>query len=473
MSRQLLLSNVRRSTKCCDLLIQLQQERSRLSTQQFLTLRNQLNQQIINLIIALNNPPNIQNIRPLKNVRYIASDGNDINTSTSGSIAAPFKTINYALSQITTASSTNRFELLLAPGIYNENITLKPNINITGIGDNTVTVNGNIDMNNSTWGTSVDAITTLKNLIIPSGFNVILDFALFGSITGRVIFDTMQSLSPISITMNNNTSQMIFFDSSSSDIVTQQGGQVVAIDSIIQTMNMIGSPISQTQLLSVGSTFSNFNATTTITDFLLSVEATHSGIRIINATGPNTLLNLDATSMPQAGNLLLSLGSSVNRTSDAGALAYIPSDLSNWTPTPETVQGGLDQIANSNGIGFIPFVVLSPTVTSISTFNLNFMRLGKMIMCTFIIIANTSPASPITCSILFSLPIARNSGNFVITQEANGSFTIAGVPASNATGTYTQLQANVGTQQISLQWDQNGVGHPTTIQISGSFSYSL
>jgi hypothetical protein len=177
--------------------------------------------------------------------------------------------------------------------------------------------------------------------------------------------------------------------------------------------------------------------------------------------------------MPQAGNLLLSLGASVIRTSDAGALAYFPSNLSNWVPTPETVQGGLDQIANSNGVGFTPIVVLSPTITSLSTFNLNFMRLGKMIMCTFVIVANTSIAAPITCSILFSLPIARTSLNFVDIREANGSFTIAGIPASNATGTYTQLNANTGTQQISLQWDQNGVGHPTTIQVSGSFSYSL
>lgn len=64
------------------------------------------------------------------NLIYVAPNGTD--TVGKGTATDPYATIEYALEQIIDASISNPYTISMAPGVYTEDLILKPNISING-----------------------------------------------------------------------------------------------------------------------------------------------------------------------------------------------------------------------------------------------------------------------------------------------------------------------------------------------------
>lgn len=95
---------------------------------------------------------------------YVDKNRTDTYTE-NGSVARPYKTIAGALSAISGASSSDRYQVYVFPGEYSENLTLKSYVDIIGIENNTVKIIGDISGNFS----SVTEIQ-IENITIDGDF---------------------------------------------------------------------------------------------------------------------------------------------------------------------------------------------------------------------------------------------------------------------------------------------------------------
>jgi hypothetical protein len=92
-----------------------------------------------------------------------------IDATTSGSILVPYKTVAYAMSQITAATATNPYTLKTLGGYSNETaqISLKPYVNWEGETQNTVINNSlQIILDVSTWSANLNASMYIESLTI-------------------------------------------------------------------------------------------------------------------------------------------------------------------------------------------------------------------------------------------------------------------------------------------------------------------
>jgi hypothetical protein len=113
---------------------------------------------------------------------WVSNQGS--NTTGNGTIEKPYQTINYALSQITTSSSSNIFKIVCTSGIYNEtSIVLKPYVYIDGQGS-TLILTG-----------SITADATFNSV----GGNVIFGNFFNSNISGVFNFDISAGTQPAGI----------------------------------------------------------------------------------------------------------------------------------------------------------------------------------------------------------------------------------------------------------------------------------
>jgi hypothetical protein len=81
---------------------------------------------------------------------WVSKGGND--TTGDGTDEQPFLTIGRAMTSIIDASVTKRYSIMFEPGVYTENILLKPNVFITGVQANTCRIDGTLDLDPSWAG---------------------------------------------------------------------------------------------------------------------------------------------------------------------------------------------------------------------------------------------------------------------------------------------------------------------------------
>jgi len=74
----------------------------------------------------------------LQQVTYVAKNGND--AIADGSPDKPYLTIQAAITAITDATAGKKYSLLISPGLYSEDLVLKPYINLIGAGNESVTI---------------------------------------------------------------------------------------------------------------------------------------------------------------------------------------------------------------------------------------------------------------------------------------------------------------------------------------------
>lgn len=118
---------------------------------------------------------------------FVSPDGSNVVGVGDGSINAPYQTIAFAVSTITTNNATNVFNIVLTGGIYTEavQIALKPYVNLVGWSENTVINNAADIILHASWDTTTDAYIGIQNLTVNGNLN--LDFNTVPNASGPVV----------------------------------------------------------------------------------------------------------------------------------------------------------------------------------------------------------------------------------------------------------------------------------------------
>lgn len=280
---------------------------------------------------------------------YVSKGGSD--TTGTGSVLLPFLTIPKAMDSIPEdASPTNQYVILVNPGTYTENISLKANVFIEGIQNNICILECAMDVDNETWNNNaVNRSGIISCFLNDSGFN--FDFQLRSSTNGRLFVENCRISNGISFTCFSSTNQVrlnnnIFLGNN----VTQRGGV-----SIISNCSFINA--SQILLIAADGMSTNGlitggggNVDVTINWFpgngTLLVDIVSFGIGrelAVTGTGANVNVSVDSINAPP----ILGVGANVVYTTLASALRYIVDTPTSWVlPAPSDVNTALNRIAN-------------------------------------------------------------------------------------------------------------------------------
>lgn len=281
------------------------------------------------------------------------ANGSDTAT---GSLTQPFKTLNHAISTITTASATNPFVLMLSGGTdsFSGTISGVPNVSlfsedestlmgvyvITGGSTNDTVMAQNITFNAGITWIRNDASSmnlTLQDVTVES----LITFEQQGS--GNAVFNirggtisgaTIQARTAYFTSVQNLTGQLNFLD------VGNIGDYImIGCDLIFTTITLNGGSAIQ-----------------------LSGCISDSGYGInCNTTGSGSpVIYSDAGSLPPTINgtntLLL--------TTEANYINYSPAVPGNWSPAPVLVSAALDQLAARGSGSSSPYHVETFTLSS-------------------------------------------------------------------------------------------------------------
>lgn len=96
---------------------------------------------------------------------HVDKGGND--ASADGSLALPYLTIQAAIDDIVDANSTRRYSVKIHPGLYTENITLKPYVSLHGESKETTRISSA-----SAIGISAAGRVEIRNLLIGGAINI-------------------------------------------------------------------------------------------------------------------------------------------------------------------------------------------------------------------------------------------------------------------------------------------------------------
>lgn len=277
---------------------------------------------------------------------YVTKDGND--TTGDGSLLAPFLTVQAAINFATGPTVSNQFNVIIGPGIYAENLTLKQYVHLSsvcsnGIGQNSngpVQVLGEHTVNLSDWfGTLVCAG---------------IDFSAAGagrctrSGTGTLIFT---SCCLPGIVHGAGGSTYYLGSHYTGTLQVSQGthvlngcrlGNVVAAQAYsgdAMTLEMVGCHANELMVRGTGSV--------TIVARLFGSDLRQTVFNP-NSGSPTYNVSADASLVPSSLNIS---GGTFNwtRRTQAGAVLYAPDDPSDWaSPPPVTVAEALDRLAAAN-----------------------------------------------------------------------------------------------------------------------------
>lgn len=131
----------------------------------------------------------ISGLTDLGNVVYVSVDGSDLTGN--GSLSSPFSNLSHAMASVTTASTTNTFNIVLLDGVYNDTglISLKPYVNIFAYTQGTTVNNSQPVVIDSSWNGAGGVGIYYSNLSFFGDVN--LDFS---STTASGVFVQMYSM---------------------------------------------------------------------------------------------------------------------------------------------------------------------------------------------------------------------------------------------------------------------------------------
>ncbi len=258
---------------------------------------------------------------------------NGSNTTGNGGVTAPYATIAYALTQITTASITNPFCISLDGGPCTEtSIAFKPNISIGGNGS-LVTVSGNLTLDSSFLTT--DSNSFIKDIVFAIGSNSV-SLTLATKSGGHLTVFSMENL-----TNAPGANNFAITATSPADIANNP--TLIAITNCFQNREI---PTSS----------GNLN----------SLDATNCNIEITNSSiYTTTILNNSSTSLSNAICRINNLNNANALTLKASGSRSLTTYISNMAtmPTTWTIDG-----VNSFVKMYTPFDV-APTLVNSGAFS--------------------------------------------------------------------------------------------------------
>jgi len=276
---------------------------------------------------------------PVQNV-YVSNDGNDLTGN--GTIAFPYQTIEYALTQITDSSQTKPYTIKIVTGQYFEtNLLLKPYVSLDG-GNSQVQVSGSIALDSS----------------YSAGGNLrIYDFGILDVISGIALdFDTLNSPQSIIFMQNCRT-----FSNTGIEISGSTNFSFFISDDLIGfelTLNNTASILQNQSLGNVtitkDNTFPSYGVQlkSSTVNGLFTVNQNSTGIESLVIDTANCLVDSDSNFTCATGTATLNWNSQGDRLAslnlDGAGLLFITDSLSS---IPNLTNGAIYNLRNlSNGL---------------------------------------------------------------------------------------------------------------------------
>lgn len=277
-------------------------------------------------------PSNTAGISVTPNPQEIYVDANvGDDTTGTGSVAAPYKTIQYALTFCT--DPTKSYSLILGNAVYTgANTTIPANVNIEG--------NGAELQFNLTLGSVGLAGTDQAPFYVTCRFQ-------------EFTFD----LSPFLVCLPT-------FDNCSIDKLTRLDATVGPFlvrfsDGSCNDFSIVGNvAFDNTLFLSTGTVETGGSAfiKNTVVGITIDIDAGGTLVLlagvfvgptgILNALDPSAIINIDSSSASGFGGTIVGT-TNINYLDNAQTIKYIPTTPANWSTVPDTVQEGLDYLASS------------------------------------------------------------------------------------------------------------------------------
>lgn len=407
---------------------------------------------------------------------YVSNQGND--GTGNGTLDNPYQTISFAISQITTNSSTNYFKIICTQGIYTEtSLIFKPYVFVDG--------------RNSLL--TVDSVE-LESNFIDGGDLIFENFFRFTCTGGTLKFDAGSSTQPVILIINNLLSEVGFdinITGSNSSAYTYL--YLNSVQTTIGTINFnitdcageinncFGKNYEYTALNpSVSFYFSQknnyfFGGVNVINSGGSGVQSAWNSNKIdgaFNASGSLSIL-LDSNTSSSSSVPSLSGGATITYLNVADTLSanFSPS---NYTPVDSSVKGNFQGIDNKFSTFAGSYSTVSPAITASTGFGSILLsrsvsqRVGDTVSITAYYVGNPSAT---TCDFTISVPFM--SGNFPdgLQCVGNGTFyRLAGASLVNM-GAVLEIVSLTGTQTVRVNSlsQATGVSHVIVV----NFSYKI
>jgi hypothetical protein len=279
---------------------------------------------------------------------YVNKGGND--TTGNGSELAPYLTVSKAVSMVVDATNVKIYGVNIGPGIYTEDVNIKPNMFLLGAGRQLTKIHGNFGNDDVAW-TYVPPVdeyskTGIRDLYI---FNdgpqeSVIDMARHSSnYTQFYIDDCEGNPNGIRFTVGATTTDNIFsiFGGYWTDIYNN-GGEVYTRS--VEMGHFIISAAVQTcfqQLLGC-----NVGTVNVSTGAIRSRCQIFGGFvfSVASFTGSDNIVDVTVGSVREY-NVGLYGGATLRLLSSANRLQYVPTVPANWSTAPTQVAQALDLLA--------------------------------------------------------------------------------------------------------------------------------
>lgn len=255
---------------------------------------------------------------------YVNKGGND--TTGNGSFGQPYLTIGKAITIVVDASPTKRYGVLIGPGDYNENLTIKANMFFIGLGGPIATriTGSTININDATWNvTSADNRSGFQDISV----NAVAtwDFsAQTNNTDGKLYFWNIRNSGAWTCTANSNITQIIIQDSEIFGSLTFNGCNTLIDGTSFQGSSVtVHSAATAGQgpailTLSGGNVGGNITATWTsngvVTANLYGTAV--SSTTVLTASGTSCTVNAATNSIPVPANRSFTSGAILVRLND-------------------------------------------------------------------------------------------------------------------------------------------------------------
>lgn len=425
-------------------------------------------------VIGLNTGPTAENTRMV----YVNKGGTNDPQIADGTILYPYFTINYALSQITDNSDTKKYAIMLGPGLYEENIVLKPNVSIVGPDPLDVTIKGNISLSSDWIGGSPSCM--LFGISFDSTGLIDLNYFALSIDTATVVFQNCLIGCPINA-LGKTTGNLTVFRA------CVLLGNITIVGGFPQLTLNFGANISvsiQDDVLRpvfgflIG--FSGFAALSVLN----VVGGAGIELSLINSLfssetfdGSGVLIHASSNSLCTVGSLSVLNSATIDRLNDANGLAYTPNAPGDWPTVPTTCQQALDYLSGGmQSVAFTPTSNALVGITSIDSMSGQYIAINGQLSVNFVI-KLTLPLIPSgICSFQMSLPITMTvpADRFSVTGCFNASCNDGFDNLSGSDMSFGSIQSIIGDgTQCLVRFELGAGATSTSVVLMGQYSYRL
>jgi hypothetical protein len=273
-----------------------------------------------------------------------------------GSINKPYLTVKAALDAITDASASKKYALVIAPGTYTEDpsIRLKGWVDLISVANDTVAITTS-DASRIKWSNNNPGRVFITMIGLTSGIEVLNDnpsgasgmvldlnncdvaSIIMNGRGGGVDYIQLRNDTRVNGTTTINSAATTIFDSTLIGLLTMT-------DTGCVTPDVYGSAITAT----IRSSYELSISITAVT-YDVYVDAWGNNpigsLTIVSNSSYPCTFNTDPSSYPNSISLSGSPAPSVVLTSPAQALSFSPTTSGNWPVVPNNVKSALDELA--------------------------------------------------------------------------------------------------------------------------------